>query len=417
MSKARQILLEIGRLKDSRSGRIIVLTGARQVGKTSIVKEKMGEYRYISIEDPVLRGAYASLTADQWHALYPKAALDEIQKEPRLIESIKSVYDQYGDTRYVLLGSSQLLLLSKVRESLAGRCSILDVYPLTLPELRTSGWDDAVVPSIWQRMLSGADVGDMLPPTFLLDPDRASKSAAWTHLLQFGAYPALVDETLSEEDRYRWLGNYVRTYLERDVRDLASFRDLEPFVKLQREVALLSGQTLNASSVAADLKLSSKTVQRYISYLDLSYQTVILPAWSRNAGKRLSKAPKIHFMDFGVQQAVLGKRGGMTGHEFESLLVSELFKQAKNIFAPVSFYHLRTQDGREVDLIVETQDGYYAFEIKMSENVTESDTRHLRKLGELLDKPVKASFILSNDPGIKDFPGGIKAVSAPMFLG
>lgn len=417
MSKARQILSEIGRLKDSRSGRIIVLTGARQVGKTSIVKEKMGEYRYISIEDPVLRGAYASLTADQWHALYPKAALDEIQKEPRLIESIKSVYDQYGDTRYVLLGSSQLLLLSKVRESLAGRCSILDVYPLTLPELRTSGWDDAVVPSIWQRMLSGADAGDMLLPTFLLDPNHAPKSAAWTHLLQFGAYPALVDETLSEEDRYRWLGNYVRTYLERDVRDLASFRDLEPFVKLQREVALLSGQTLNASSVAADLKLSSKTVQRYISYLDLSYQTIILPAWSRNAGKRLSKAPKIHFMDFGVQQAVLGKRGGITGHEFESLLVSELFKQAKNIFAPVSFYHLRTQDGREVDLIVETQDGYYAFEIKMSDNVTESDTRHLRKLGELLDKPVKGAFVLSNDPQTKDFQNGIRAVSAPMFLG
>lgn len=408
---------EIVRLKDSRSGRIIVLTGARQVGKTSIVKEKMGDYRYISIEDPVLRGAYASLTADQWHALYPKAALDEIQKEPRLIESIKSTYDQYGDTRYVLLGSSQLLLLSKVRESLAGRCNILDVYPLTLPELRTSGWDAAVAPSIWQRVLSGADAGDVLPPSFLLDPDRASKSAAWTHLLQFGAYPALVDETLSEEDRYRWLGNYVRTYLERDVRDLASFRDLEPFVKLQREVALLSGQVLNASSVAADLKLSPKTVQRYVTYLDLSYQTVILPAWSRNAGKRLSKAPKIHFMDFGVQQAVLGKRGGMTGHEFESLLVSELFKQAKNIFAPVSFCHLRTQDGREVDLIAETQDGYYAFEMKMSDNVTESDARHLRKLGELLDKPVKASFILSNDPRTKDFQGGVKAVSAPMFLG
>ena len=122
-------------------------------------------------------------------------------------------------------------------------------------------------------------------------------------------------------------------------------------------------------------------------------------------------------MDFGVQQAVLGKRGGMTGHEFESLLVSELFKQARNVLAPVSFYHFRTLDGREVDLLIETQDGYYAFEIKMSDNVTESDARHLRKLDELLDKPVKASFILSKDPQTKDFQGGVKAVCAPMFLG
>ncbi len=417
MSKARQIVSEIDSLKDSKSVRIIVLTGARQVGKTTIVKEKMKEYGYLSIEDPVLRGSYASLTADQWHALYPMAALDEVQKEPRLIESIKSVYDQYDDTRYVLLGSSQLLLLGKVRESLAGRCRILNVYPLTLPELRTSDWDDTVKPSLWQRLLSGEDLKGALLPSFLLDPDHAAKSIGWEHLLRFGGYPALVDETLSDEDRYRWLGNYVRTYLERDVRDIASFRDLEPFVKLQREIAALTGQVLNASSVANSLRLSSKTVQRYVSYLDLSYQTVILPAWSRNIEKRLSKAPKVHFMDFGVQQAILNKRGGMTGHEFESLLVSELFKQARNILAPVSFFHIRTQDGREVDLIVETPEGYFAFEIKMSENVTGSDARHLKKLSGLLDKPVIGSFILSNDPQTKDFQDGIKAVSAPMFLG
>ena len=107
----------------------------------------------------------------------------------------------------------------------------------------------------------------------------------------------------------------------------------------------------------------------------------------------------------------------MTGHEFESLLVSELFKQAKNVLAPVAFYHLRTQDGRGVDLVVETADGYYAFEMKMSDNVGESDARHLRKLGDLLDKPVKGAFILSNDPQTKTFQDGIRAVSAPMFLG
>ena len=416
MAKARQIVTELDRLKGTKAGRILVLTGARQVGKTSIVKEKLREYKYISIKDPVLRGSYASMTAEQWHSLYPQAALDEVQKEPVLVESIKSVYDQYDDVRYVLLGSSQLLLLNKVRESLAGRCSIIDMYPLTLPELRTKGWNDTVAPSLWQRLLAG-DANPILPPSFLLAPDYADKTAAWDHLQKYGGYPALVDESLSEEDRFLWLGNYVRTYLERDVRDLASFRNLEPFVKLQREAAAFSGQIINASSMANNLKLSSKTAQKFISYLEISYQVIVLPSWSRNLEKRLSKAPKIHFLDFGVQQAVLNKRGGMTGHEFESLIVSELYKQAKNILSPASFYHLRTLDGREVDLLVELPDGYYGFEIKMCNNVTDTDGRHLKNLSDFLDKPLKGAFVLSNDPQTKSLPDGVTAISAPMFLG
>lgn len=417
MGKARQIFSEIEKIKDRKQGRIIVLTGARQVGKTYLVRKLLPDYKYISIEDPVLRSSYTALSADQWHSLYPKAALDEVQKEPQVIESIKSVYDQFDNTRYILLGSSQLLLMNKVKESLAGRCTIFDMYPLTLPEIRTKDCNETISESLWQRMLNRENGAEDILPSFLMDNDHSSKSEAWEYFLRFGGYPALTDEDMDDEERYRWLAGYVRTYLERDVRDLASFRDLEPFIRLQREVAALNGQIYNASAVSNSIRVDSKTAQRYLTYLEMSYQEIILPAWSRNAEKRLTKAPKIHFMDFGVQQAVLNKRGGITGHEFESIVISELYKQAKNLLCEASFYHLRTQDGREVDLLVETRDGYYAFEVKMSENVTESDARHLRKLGEYLDKPVLAAFVVSNDPVTKNFGNGITAVNAAMFLG
>ncbi len=417
MEKRRQIENNILALKEKQYARILVFTGARQVGKTTLVKQLLPDYTYLSIEDPIKRKSYLNMTAQQWEALYPKAILDEVQKEPQLIESIKATYDTYDNVRYVLLGSSQLLLLEKVKESLAGRCLIYELYPLTIPEIETNSWEDDIHPSIWQRLLTNTTEHIALLPSFLLDERMSQKAAAWQHYVQYGGYPALVADEMNMEDRYVWLTNYVHTYLERDVRDLASFRDLDPFIKLQRATAIYTGCVLNASNLARDLGVTSKTVQRYLEYLRLSYQVLLLPAWERNSAKRLVKAPKIHFMDNGVLQAVLQKRGGTTGAEFESLVISEIYKQAKNIFANVSFYHLRTQDGKEVDLLVETQDGYFAFEIKMAEHVTIADARHLMSIDSILDKPLLQGFVLSNDVETHQFTNNIQAVNVAMFLG
>lgn len=417
MSKKRQIEKRVLSFKDKKQSRIIVFTGARQVGKTTLVKQILPDYEYLSIEDPVLRKSYLNLTATIWKNQYPKAILDEVQKEPQLIESIKAAYDMFDEVRYVLLGSSQLLLLEKVRESLAGRCIIYELYPLTLPELATSDWDDEIILSEWQKLLNGIFDATSLLPSFLMDKRQSIKTSSWQHYLKYGAYPALVDEEMEEDDKYIWLKNYVNTYLERDIRDLASFRDLDPFIKLQRAVATYTGGLFNASNFARDLGVNSKTVQRYLEYLRLSYQVIILPAWERNASKRLTKAPKIHFMDNGVLQAVLQKRGGINGNEFESLVISEIYKQTKNVFAEVSFYHLRTQDGREIDLLVETQNGYYAFEIKMADRVSAIDARHLINIDTILDKPLLHGFVLSNDTETHHFTDNITAVNAAMFLG
>ena len=417
MGKNRQIEQVITSIKDKRHARILVFTGARQVGKTTLVKNILPKYEYLSIEDPVLRKTYLNLSAVQWKSQFPQAVLDEVQKEPQLIESIKATYDKYDDVRYVLLGSSQLLLMEKVRESLAGRCLIYELYPLTLPELATTNWDDEIVPSIWQQLLLGQTETSAILPSFLMDKRLHVKSASWNHYVRLGGYPALVAEDMTEDDKYTWLKTYVHTYLERDLRDLVSFRDLEPFIKLQRAVATYTGGLFNASNFSRDVGVTSKTVQRYLEYLRLSYQVIILPAWERNATKRLMKTPKVHFMDNGVLQAVLQKRGGLTGNEFESIVIAEIYKQAKNIQADVSFHHLRTQDGKEVDLLVETQEGYYAFEIKMADRVTPIDARHLQNLETILDKPLLHAFVLSNDNETHYFSDKITALHAAMFLG
>ena len=414
--KNRKIAGLIAERNRWKTGRIIVLTGARQTGKTTLVRHLFPDYEYISIEDPVMRGKYSQLTASQWKTLYPTAILDEVQKEPVLIESIKSVYDQWENPRYFLLGSSQLLLLEKVKESLAGRCIILEFFPLTLPELRTTSWNDPVKDSMFQAELKNEADGNFLP-SFLLDKKMAEKQKAWDHYLAFGGYPAVSDEMLNEEERHVWLQNYVRTYLERDIRDLASFRDLEPFIKLQRYLAENTATLVNATAIANHLGLTSKTIQRYIRYFELSYQSVVLSAWAKNPTKRLSKMPKIHYMDNGIIQAVLQKRGGITGNEFESLVVAEIWKQIKTINTAVQLFHLRTHDGKEVDLILEMPEYYLAFEIKMTERVTKSSAKNFRGLEDILDKPLKRSYILSNDRETKYFDKQTVALNAAMFLG
>ena len=412
----RRTAVEIIRSKHKKKfGRIVVLTGARQTGKTTLVRRAFPDHEYISIEDPAMRETYTTMTAALWKEKYPKAILDEIQKEPKLVESIKAVYDQWDEPKYILLGSSQLLLMEKVRESLAGRCIIMELFPLTIPELRTRSWNDKIEPSYFQKLFNGED--PVAEPSFLLNSNYAKTAIAYEHYLKYGGYPAISDYDLPENDRFEWLTNYVRTYLERDIRDLASFRDLDPFIKLQKYVAQNTANLINASSVAKQIGISVKTVQRYINYLEISYQSFSLPSWSGNINKRLVKSSKVHFLDHGILQAVLQRRGGLSGNEYESAIVSEIYKQAKNAEAPCSFSFLRTHDGREVDLLLEFADHFYAVEIKLADKVRATDARHLNGLEDILNKPVKQAFLLSNDPQSRQLTENCIAMHAGAFLG
>ena len=332
--KSREIKDLILLKNKSPFGRIIILTGARQTGKTTLARECFPSYSYLSVEDPAVRAQYSALTAAQWENIYPDAILDEVQKEPRLIESIKSVYDQFPDPKYILLGSSQLLLLQKVKESLAGRCHIQEVYPLTLPELITLNWDETVKPSFFQRYIKDGTL-HVPYPSFILDPGHAQKQKWFDYYLYFGGYPALVTPGITDNERIGWLRDYVITYLERDVRDLADFKNLEPFVKVQKLSAHMTGQLVNYSALAKEAGITANTSRRFIQYLEISYQTLLLQPWHKNLLKRMVKSPKLHYLDPGVHKAILQKTGDITGHEFESAIVAELYKQSKNSAFPL----------------------------------------------------------------------------------
>jgi predicted AAA+ superfamily ATPase len=413
--KARVLGAYLKQKSESDLWRILILTGSRQTGKTTLAGHCLPSYAGIFLENPAERGAYAKLTAAQWKELYPKAILDEVQKEPSLIESIKSVYDRYDDVRYVLLGSSQFLLMEQVKESLAGRCLIIELYPLILPELLTGSFDDPVEPSLFVRLLDN-DAKTEIAPFFQLTRDYAVKLKAFEFYLRWGGYPALSKETVSDEERREILEMYVRTFLERDVRDLSSFRDLGPFIKLQQYLANNTGCLINYASIAKETGVSIPTVQRYCRYMEMSYQVALLPAWAANPVKRLVKMPKFHFLDQGVLKTILRKIGSPTGSEFESAVIAEIYKQIKTFRLPLSCYHLRTADGKEVDLLLEGADYFIAIEVKMSEHIDRRDTRGFNGLGELLPKPLKSCFILSQDPETRYFDEGIIALHAAYFL-
>lgn len=397
----------------SKFGRITTLTGARQTGKTTLVKEAFPDFDYISLEDPVTRPDYAALSAVQWHQQYPTVILDEVQKLPQLIESVKAVYDEFTDTRFVLLGSSQILLLEQVKESLAGRTALIELYPLTLPERLTTSWQDEIKPSRLVKLLSNPNNADCLQGIPNNSTEYAEAESAFQEYLHYGAMPAIVDDSLEDSEKRDWLRDYVSTYLQRDIRDLANLRELEPFVRAQKTLSSLTSQLLNTSTLAKQAAISPLTAKRFIHYLEVSYQIVLLPPWFRNQNKRLSKSPKVHFLDPGVQRILLSRTGELTGGEFESAIISEFYKQIKNNRLEIECYHLRTLDGKEVDLLLELESGYIAVEVKQSKNVSLSDARHLRTLEDILDKPLLHSLVVSNDPRVQSWDdGNITAVPA-----
>ena len=411
---------EFGNIKaksNSPLGRIIVLTGARQTGKTTIVKQCFPEYAYFPIDNLLQSSELKKLSAEQWHNNYPKAILDEVQIEPQLISTIKATFDQFEDTRYLLLGSSQFLLLQKVKESLAGRCVIREIYPLLLTELRTNNSTEEVENSFFADFIQNKKTISNVAPSFVLDAKYAVKKQAYDFYLHFGGYPALTNINLTDSERYEWLANYVKTFLERDIRDLASFRDLEPFVKLQLYLANTTSSLANYSSIAKETGVTVPTVQRYIQYMSISYQSISLQAWYSNPLKKLVKAPRIHLLDIGVLRAILQKKGVLSGGEYESAVVAEIYKQIKTYNLPLRCYHLRTQDGKEIDLLLEAEDHFIAIEVKATENADKNDARSFTGLQEILNKPLKHCFVLSNDNTVKNFGENITAMHTAAFLG
>jgi predicted AAA+ superfamily ATPase len=250
----------------------------------------------------------------------------------------------------------------------------------------------------------------------VLSKSFAFKEDCFEKLLISGGMPVVHDPEISKEEALEWSNNYQRIYLERDVTDLARLKDLEPFVLTQKASALRTGNVINFSDIARSASISPETAKRFIRYLELSYQVILLKPYFRNLEKRLSKMPKLHFLDSGVFRSIMNRKGSASGNEFESVVVAEIFKQIKNADLKIEFFHLRTNDGREVDLLLELENGFVAIEIKMSDKVSPVDARHLKGLQDILDKPHLASIVLSMDREIKLLGEKIWALPAAWAL-
>lgn len=365
---------------------LVVLTGARQTGKTTLAKAKYPELRYINLDAPENRESLRKISTPMWSTSVGNAILDEAQKEPVVFEKVKYAYDEKGVSFSLLLGSSQILLLKKIRESLAGRIAIYELWPLLMSEVHGKDYTTVLKPPLVNKLFSGeafSDIFSGIPPA-LLDKEDSNALAAENYLLKWGGMPALLQ--LSEEERWKWLRDYEYTYLERDLSDLARLDDLEPFTKFQRLSALRSGRLLNYSELARDASVCVDTARRYLEYLRISYQVMLLQPYYKNITSSVIKTPKLYWLDIGLLRQLSGQRGEYSGEIYETMVVDELYKWIKTAQINAEMYFYRTRSGLELDLLIQTEQGLIGIEIKGRQTIVQSDIRPMKEIGAILGK-------------------------------
>lgn len=344
-------------LRAAREFPVVVLSGPRQSGKTTLLQHLFREkYRYVSLELPDTRAAAAADPRGFIELYPPPVIFDEVQYAPDLLPYVKERVDAQRQRRgqYLLTGSQNLLLLERVTESLAGRSAVLRLLPLSRRE--ADGQPDAPLPWESGRVRRQRQV--------------LSYRDTWRAFLR-GGYPELVAEP--GRDINLWHAGYVQTYLERDVRGLRQVGDLVQFQHLLRALAARSAQLINLSDLARDLGVALNTVKAWLSVLEATFQVIILRPYFANIGKRLVKTPKIYFTEVGTLCYLAGLRdpehaaaGPMGGAIFETAVLSEVVKAITHRGIEPHVYFWRTAAGVEVDIVVEANGKLVPIEVKLS---------------------------------------------------
>jgi uncharacterized protein len=333
---------------------VLVLTGPRQSGKTTLAKMTFPTYRYVSLENPQnLQFALSDPTG--FLAIYDQyCIIDEVQNAPQLFSYIQQIVDDSKMTgHYILSGSQNFLLLEKITQTLAGRVYIMELLPLCHSEIvqvRTT--------TIEEELLNGS-------------------------------YPRLYDMDITPRDFYP---GYIKTYVERDVRSIINVQDLKTFRKFLSLLAHHAGQLFNASQLAKKLLIDSKTVQRWLSLLETSYIAFTMQPWHNNLSKRVIKTPKLYFFDTGLLCNLLGIKSAeelmvspYKGAIFENYILLELMKEQKASGKHVESYFWRDSNQNEIDLLVLDGRQMHCIEMKASLTVRSEHIRALHYLDNLVD--------------------------------
>ena len=398
------------RLPTGDKRRLVVLTGARQTGKTTLARHLYRDLRYLNLDAIEEREAVRALRSGSWGRAVGAAVIDEAQKEPGVFDKVKLAYDEGQLLFSVLLGSSRILLLERVRESLAGRAFVYDLWPLTASEVRCAVGDIPPRP-LFDRLITGPEAfSEVLSeePPRLLGDDATSRVEAIDHLRAWGGMPELL--SLDDDDRREWLRSYQQTWLERDLADLTRVSDLLPFRSLQRLAMLRTGQLLNYAKLGRDAAVSAATARRYLEYLRLSYQVVLLQPYARNLTSSTVKSPKLYWMDLGLLRQGTGFWGEITGPLFETLVVSEARKWIDTLGRDSMLWFYRTRSGREVDLLVTTAAGVIGVEVKNRLRVGRGDCSSLRVLGEALGNDWIGGLVVHRGEDLVELEPGLWAV-------
>lgn len=357
----RILLCEFKRLLQSFS--VVILTGPRQSGKTTLCQMLQDGYSYVNLENIAVREMIAASPMEFLREKGEKLIIDEAQRLPDLFSYIQVVVDEHPERRIILTGSNNFTLMERITQSLAGRAALLTLLPLSLSEL--GGANDCTTDEILFR----------------------------------GGFPAVWGAGKEPYDVY---GNYYATYVERDLRQVAEIRNLSQFEHFMRLLAGRVGSEVNASRYAAEIGVSSNTIQQWLSVLEASYIVFRLPPYSRNIGKRIVRANKLYFYDTGLACFLLGiqhpdhiRQHPLRGELFENMVVTEFLKKSFNNGRRPNLFFYRDNQQKEVDVIEETSyHSINAYEIKSARIYNGSFGAGLNYLHKLFGDEVKQSQVI-----------------------
>ncbi len=354
---------------------VVCVLGPRQSGKTTLVRQLAPDRAYVSLDEHNYHQTALADPAGFVASLPDAVTLDEVQRAPALLPAIKNVVDQdRRPGRFVLTGSANLLMVPTVTESLAGRMEIAQLHPLTESE-------KAHAPG---HFLSDLLNGAIKPG---IRPESASEGPTLPDRLVAGGYPEPLTRTPVRSRQ--WYRQYLRSIIDRDVRDVARVRDAHELGRLLELLALRSAGLLNASNLADTLGLHRSTVDHYIAVLERLFLVRRLPSWHRNPAKRLIRSPKVHLVDTGLAATLadltaydwLGRRDRM-GHLLASFVVQQLIAQATWTEPDLRFWHYRDKDRVEVDLVITRGQKTWGIEVKAARTLAPGDGKGLVRLAD-----------------------------------